>query len=91
MWQQPLFHQRKSYKKIHIQSSTFLYNTHLHVTTGFSADSKEEVGQVAEAIRNLLVNNGLDVPSSKCQGLGQEFKFLGAWWVSGAVVVPDQL
>ena len=50
-------------------------------------DNKEQVGQGADAIRNLLVKNGLDVPSSKCQGPGQEITFLGAWWIAGAVAV----
>ena len=44
---------------------------------------------MAETIWNLLVKNGLDIPSSKCQGPGQEIKFLGAWWIAGAVAVPD--
>lgn len=44
---------------------------------------------MAEAICSLLTKNGLDVPLSKCRGPGQEIKFLGAWWVAGAVTVPD--
>lgn len=44
---------------------------------------------MAEAIWNLLIKNGLDIPLSKCQGPGQVIKFLGAWWIAGAVVVPD--
>lgn len=39
-------------------------------------DNKEQVGQVAEIIWNLLIKNELDIPSCKCQGPGQEAKFL---------------
>ncbi|NXV53434.1 TF29 protein, partial [Uria aalge] len=52
-------------------------------------DNKEQLGQVAEAICNLLTKNGLDIPPSKCQGPRQEVKFPGAWWIAGAVAVPD--
>ena len=45
---------------------------------------REQVRQTAEAIWDLLTKNGLDVPPSKCQGPGQEIKFLGAWWIAGA-------
>ncbi|NXX72937.1 POL3 protein, partial [Spizella passerina] len=51
-------------------------------------DNKDQVGSVAKAIWELLTQNGLDIPSAKCQGPGQEIKFLGAWWVAGAVAVP---
>ncbi|NXJ44450.1 POL3 protein, partial [Ciconia maguari] len=54
-----------------------------------SGDSKDKVGQVAGAIWNLLTKNGLDIPPSKCQGPGQEDKFLGANWIAGATAVPD--
>jgi len=36
---------------------------------------KEQLGQVAETICNLLMENGLDLPPSKCQGPGQGIKF----------------
>ncbi|GAB0208422.1 pol-like protein ENS-3 [Grus japonensis] len=52
-------------------------------------DNKEQVGQVAKVIWDSLTKNGLDIPPSKCQGPGQEIKFLGAWWIAGAVAVPD--
>lgn len=51
-------------------------------------DKKEQVGQVAEAIWNLLMKNGLEVLPSKCQGARQEMKFLGAWSIASAVAVP---
>ena len=54
-------------------------------------DEREQVRQTAEAIWDLLTKNGLDVPPSKCQGPGQEIKFLGAWWIAGAVAVPDDV
>ncbi|KAK4826224.1 hypothetical protein QYF61_006265 [Mycteria americana] len=41
-------------------------------------DNKDQVGQVAKAIWNLLTKNGLDILPSKCQGPGQGVKFLGA-------------
>ncbi|KAK4815369.1 hypothetical protein QYF61_001357 [Mycteria americana] len=49
-----------------------------------------KVGQVADTIWNLLTD-GLDIPPSKCQGPGQEIKFLGAWWIAGAIMVPDDV
>ena len=52
-------------------------------------NTKEQVGQVAEIIWDLLTKNGFDIPPSKCQGPGQEIKFLEAWWVAGAIAVPD--
>ncbi|GAB0203336.1 hypothetical protein GRJ2_002799200 [Grus japonensis] len=52
-------------------------------------DNKEQVGQVAKVIWDLLTKNRLDISPSKCQGPGQEIKFLGAWWIAGAVAVPD--
>ncbi|KFQ72784.1 hypothetical protein N337_12844, partial [Phoenicopterus ruber ruber] len=54
-------------------------------------DSEEQVGQVAETIWNLLTENKLGIPPSKCQGPGQGTKFLGAWWTAGAVTVPDDV
>ncbi|KFV44251.1 hypothetical protein N341_11433, partial [Tyto alba] len=48
-------------------------------------DIKEQVGNICD----LLTKNGLDIPPSKCQGPGQEIKFLGGWWVAGAVAVLD--
>lgn len=40
--------------------------------------NKEKVGQVAEAIWNLLTQSRLGISPSKCQDPGQEVKFLGA-------------
>lgn len=51
-------------------------------------DNKEQEGQGAAAIWNLLNKNGLNIPPSNCQGSRQEVKFLGVWWIAGAVAVP---
>lgn len=48
------------------------------------------MGQTAKAGWDLLIKSRLEVPPSKCQGVGQEKKFLGAWWISGATAVPDE-
>lgn len=32
---------------------------------------------------------GLEVPETKCQGLAQEVKFLGVWWIKRAASVPE--
>ncbi|KFV64175.1 hypothetical protein N307_00621, partial [Dryobates pubescens] len=52
-------------------------------------NDKGKVGSVAAAIWDLLTKNGLQVPQDKCQGPSQEIKFLGSWWVAGAVSVPE--
>ena len=54
-------------------------------------DTKEQVGQVAETIWDLLIKNELDILPSKCQDPGQEIKFLGAWCVAGTVAVADNI
>lgn len=65
---------------------------HMHQNTDdilVGGSNKEQVGQVAETIWNLLTCNALNIPPSKCQGPGQEIKFLGAWWMAETVVVPN--
>ncbi|KFO91729.1 hypothetical protein N320_00818, partial [Buceros rhinoceros silvestris] len=52
-------------------------------------DDKEQVRLAADAIWKSLTEAGLDVPVSKCQGPGQEVKFLGMWWIAGAIAVPQ--
>lgn len=52
-------------------------------------DNREQVRLVAETVRKLLIKAGLGVPASKCQGPGQEIKFLGTWWIAGAIAVPE--
>lgn len=53
--------------------------------------NKEQVGQVAKTIWNLLTENGLDILPSKCQGPGQDIKFLGAWWIVESITIPDDV
>lgn len=40
-------------------------------------DNQEQVGQTAKAGWDLLTKSRLEVPPSKCQGIGQEKKFSG--------------
>ncbi|KFV60175.1 hypothetical protein N341_12457, partial [Tyto alba] len=49
----------------------------------------KEVGKKAETSWDLLTKNELDIFPSKYQGTWQEIKFLRAWWVARAIVVPD--
>lgn len=51
-------------------------------------DNKKHVVSLAGPIWELLTQNGLDIPSAKCQGPEQEIKFLRIWWVAGAVALP---
>ncbi|KAK4820861.1 hypothetical protein QYF61_007866 [Mycteria americana] len=54
-------------------------------------ENKGQAGQVGETMWNLLMENRLDIPPSKCQGPRQEIQFLGAWWIAGTITVPDDV
>lgn len=51
--------------------------------------NQEGVRDTMENIRKTLLDLGLEIPDSKCQGPAQEVKFLGVWWVNGAASVPQ--
>lgn len=70
-----------------VPSSVHIYQYIDDILVG--GNNKKQVGQVAEAIWDLLTKNELAIPTSTCQGLGQEVRFLGAWCIAGPVVVPD--
>ncbi|KAK4808438.1 hypothetical protein QYF61_004891 [Mycteria americana] len=72
---------------VEVPSGVCIYQYIDNILVG--GDNKYQVGQGAKAIWNLLTKNGLDIPLSKCQGHRQEAKFLGAWWIAGAIAVPN--
>ncbi|NXO54347.1 POL5 protein, partial [Aramus guarauna] len=51
-------------------------------------ENSEEVRHTMENVREKLTALGLDITPSKCQGPSQEVKFLGVWWIKGAVSIP---
>jgi len=52
-------------------------------------EDKESVKDTMKKIRTTLLELGLEIPDSKCQGPAQEVKFLGVWWIKGAASVPQ--
>lgn len=51
-------------------------------------DDQESVRDTMKNICETLIELGLEILESKCQGLAQEVKFLGVWWIKGATSVP---
>ncbi|PKU43507.1 hypothetical protein llap_6182 [Limosa lapponica baueri] len=55
-------------------------------------EDQESMKGMMENFREMLLDLGLEVPDSKCQGSAQEVKFLGVWWIKGAAsVLQDTL
>ncbi|NXS64171.1 TF29 protein, partial [Brachypteracias leptosomus] len=52
-------------------------------------NNQESVKDTMEKIRGTLIELGLEVPDSKCQGPDQGVKFLGVWWINGAASSPQ--
>ncbi|NXS63907.1 TF29 protein, partial [Brachypteracias leptosomus] len=50
---------------------------------------QEGVKDTMEKIQGTLLELGLEVPDSKCQGPAQEIKFLGVWWTNRVVSIPQ--
>ncbi|KFR00517.1 hypothetical protein N306_11885, partial [Opisthocomus hoazin] len=48
----------------------------------------DTVKQAMDAVTLQLTTLGLEIPPSKCQGPSQEVKFLGVWWIKGALSIP---
>lgn len=51
-------------------------------------DDQESVKDTMKNIRETLIELGLEVLELKCQGLAQEVKFLGVWWIKRATSLP---
>ncbi|NXM33553.1 TF26 protein, partial [Oxyruncus cristatus] len=51
-------------------------------------NDQESVKSTMKTIQEALTELGLEVPEAKCQGLAQEIRFLGVWWIKGAASVP---
>lgn len=51
-------------------------------------DDQESVKDTMKNISETLIELGLVVLESKCQGSAQEVKFLGVGWIKGATSVP---
>ncbi|KFW92388.1 hypothetical protein N336_03296, partial [Phalacrocorax carbo] len=53
-----------------------------------AGDNQQTVERGMEKIVDKLTSLGLEIPTPKRQGPGQGVKFLGVWWIKGAVSTP---
>ncbi|NXH81120.1 POL5 protein, partial [Edolisoma coerulescens] len=76
-------------QEIKIQEGVQLYQYIDDVLVGGKEEST--VRLTAQDIWNKVSEEGIEVPSAKCQGPSKEVKFLGTWWVTGQAVIPDEI
>lgn len=53
-------------------------------------EEEKAVRITVQDIQNKLNEEGIEVPSAKCQGPSKEVKFLGTWWIAGQAVIPNE-
>ncbi|KFW10336.1 hypothetical protein N326_05299, partial [Eurypyga helias] len=73
--------------EIPVPSDNTIYQYINGILTG--GKNQESVRATMENIRGTLLELGLEMPDSTCQGPAQEFKFLGVWWIKGVASVPQ--